>query len=545
MPEPGRKLLSFLRRSRREELQEKKITFDQHLDRTLTEVGLSGELKEAAIDVVLSMPPPVFQTIYNQMSEYGWASSQRYSRYREMLKTDGELWGVTNDFASLVQHAFNAIVIRPGYERDEMEEKVLEMAKEFGEAIDIEDYFYANAFNLLRDGDIVIGIDRTKDPWELVPLPMEFVTAVDSLGQIGVRGVSVSRPQYIILDELNMMQSIDEVKLSRHRFKMDDIMHIPWCNKGTVVEDNMGRITYNVWSQSPLQAIKKTFEWKQHITDIDILWRSRMPPRMHHQLDMEAYAPEKFKGTREQQITASRSAAQAVIDEYAVGVEYKKADQDYITGAHVNIAVVEANSTNYHAPNEMFEYFIMVYCAITGVPKAAFQGESGGSFAADLIISNYAAMRAEIIARKIAKAFTKLIRDYLTWKWGQNPRAFPKKNIEKIEVQVSLMFNKDFRELGRFISLLAGTGAVTQDELREYLGKLPLTAEEKKRILYIGQGGPVIPGADLPEPVAPGGPGRAGDHGRTAGDSAAAAKQGSGTSRYPETPHSEGKGQDT
>lgn len=526
-----------------------RIEVPEKIDQYLADANLSAEdkvaVKEMIEDVSMSLPPPVFKTIIHQRISYAWKTGeQRYARYREMVATDPELYGVINDFASLVRHAFNAVIIRPGHEMSETEELVLEKAKEFADSFEIEEYFYAAAFNIVKDGDVIIAIDMSEDPWRLVCLPMEYVTALDDMKQYGDPGYAISKPIAYILDEQELLQyGKEEIKIDRRTYPIERIIHIPWNNKGTIIKDNLGRICYNVWSQSPIHPLQKTFEWKQHATDVDIIWRARMPPRVHHKLNLEAYAPENFKGSRQQQLAASRTAGQAVMDEYSENAEYKEADQDYITGQEVDIGIIESKSTNYHAPNELFEYFIMVFCAIVGVPKAAFQGESGGSFAADLIISNYASMRAEIIAVKIAKKFTKVIRDYLTHLYEKDPKAFPKKHIKKVEVQVSLMFNNDFRELGRFLSLMAGTGAFTQDELREYLGKLPLTKEEIKRITFIGPGGTQFPGYE-PPPVPTGGTGGRPDGSRTGADAAAQAQRG-GADDYPETPASQSKGQDT
>jgi len=285
------------------------------------------------------------------------------------------------------------------------------------------------------------------------------------------------------------------------------------------------------------------FEWKMLTIANDILWRNKMVPRLHHQMNLEAYAPEKFSGDWKTKLSAARTAAGLVLTEYAQNMEHRKVDQDYVTGAEVNINVLESDSTNYHAPNELFEYFITVYCAISGVPRSSIKGESQGSFASDIMVNNYVAMRAEIMAKKIGKAFTKLIHEYLEEKYEQNNKLFRKTDIEKIEVQTSLMFNKDYRELGRFISLLAATGVLTQDELREYLGMLPLTDEEQDRLVLVAGSSILLPEKaqdKLDESMKKQSAGRIGGA-RTPADSKAKAGEG-GSDKYPDTPQTEAKG---
>lgn len=515
-------------------------------------MGLSAENAVIAAElsatipfnVSYSVPPPVFQTIVTQRQDYKWDYDQRYGRYREMLANDGELRAAVDGFAFMTQHAFNAVVIHPGHEMSEGEKNLIEIARDFADHLELGECFYACGNNIIRDGDIVIAIRKSVDPWELVFLPMEYITAVGSLDEIGDSSRVITQATYYILNEQNLFFGgiqhgqigLEELLEGRDYYHKDNIIHISWNSKGTVVVDNFGRTCYNVWSMSRLQSIQKNFEWKMNMGDIDITWRNKMVPRLHHQLNMESYAPEKFTGAWEDRLIASRAAGQSVLTEYAKNSEYKHPDQDHITGDAVNISVIEPQSTTYHAPNELFEYFISVYCAITGTPKAAIKGESQGSYAAELLINQYASMRAEIIAKKIGRHFTTFIRDYLVHLYKQNTKAFSKKAIKDIEVQVNLMFNKDFRELGRFISLLAASGILTQDELRKYLGMLPLTDKEQERLVLIAGTQSILPGKPGKEiserATAGGGVGRQ-DPTRTPQDSKGHA-QGGGKADYPE-----------
>lgn len=516
-------------------------------EKSLREIYLGMGIPEQDVDTAIygtySIAPAVFQTVVREREDYTWEYSGRYARYREMLEIDGELRAAVDDFAFMIEHAFNAIVIHPGHEMSAGEENTIKLARDFGDHLDIGGCFYACGNNILQDGDIVIAIRRSRDPWELVFLPMDYITAVQSLDQIGDDSRVVTEANYYILNEQNLFFQgiqhgeigIEDLMEGRDYYYKDDIIHISWNNKGSVVKDNYGRTCYNVWSMSRLQSIKKNFEWKMNMSDIDITWRNKMLPRLHHKINMESYAPEKFSGPWETKLATARTAGQKVLSEYAENSEYKHPDQDHITGDAVNISVIEPQSTTYHAPNELFEYFIAVYCAITGTPKAALKGESQGSYAAELLINQYASMRAEILAKKIGRHFTKFIREYLNHVYEQDSKALSKKAIESVEVQVNLMFNKDFRELGRFISLLAASGILTQDELRKFLGFLPLTDEEQERLVLISGANTVLPGSagkELSKRAVSSGGGRR-DPTRTPQDSKGHATQG-GKGDYPE-----------
>ena len=416
--------------------------------------------------------------IYNKLLRLG----NKYEIYRTLVEIDPELYGALNRLALMVRHAYQGIGVAFGKELDPKEEELLRIVTDFERKWKLRDLFYSVAFHLLRDGDdiYVVKIEDGVGLVDMKPLPIAYVTIVESEDQIGNAGAQVFEPNIYVLNEMDQPL---EYGGKRQTWTKDEVIHFSLNNKAELIYDTVGRLTFGVWSLSPLEPLKPRLYWKLAVLIDDIILRHRLVPREHHKLDLSAFDPNLFAGeTLEDRIRKAKEAARKHIDEYkrTIAQPLKEVDKSYITGKDVEITYVEPRHVTYIDPNPLLDQISRSIMAAIGAPEAAVTGRGRGTYATELVVASYAALCAEAIADIIKEKVLELVRRSIRAKYRNR---FTDEDLNKIDIRIKLMLGFEKSEAVRRAAVMATTGIATIEELRNEVGLLrPLTEEEKQRL---------------------------------------------------------------
>lgn len=460
-------------------------------------------------DVKLTTTPPVVQT-FHLAREIFEKSLNKYQLYREMERADAELYADIQDFAHTVRTCYAGISIETGEQLDAREKKLLESAKFLAKKFKFQSRFFTIGKHVVRDGNCVYVLDPRetlvidggasglqlaqieqmpdKMVQELQMLPMPYLTAVDLKRQIGqVTGSDVSGNiqvydgNYYILNE----QTADK----RRVYTKNRILHFKLEEEGEEVSDLLGRYTFGVWSTSPLLPLKLTVLYKRSSTLDDMAWRHKMLPREQHLLPMDAFMPENFEGdTPEEQMAAAKTAAQTEFLDYATQMKEIQSDENYITPDTIKIEMIEPRSTTYKDPNQLIDQQNRTIHRALGLPPMT--GDSTASYAYGLIVSSYATVRAKNVAEHIKSVFEPFLRSQLIlWSKAGNFKqdgamvVFTEEDVEKVNIKLQLILDKDRFELVRQASMMSQMDCYTRQEIRDTTGHGPLDDKELPNVV--------------------------------------------------------------
>ncbi|KXH76258.1 MAG: hypothetical protein AM326_03090 [Candidatus Thorarchaeota archaeon SMTZ-45] len=421
--------------------------------------------------------PPIIQALESALQPMQ-GTRNRYKTYQSFLRMDPEINNAVTRLSLLVQFAYKGVVIRAGKELTTDEETLLKNAKDFAKTMDFRGRFFYIAKHLLRDGDEVF-VTHTDNAaaanlgvQQIQPLPITKLTGVTDEGQIGKTDTNIVGPAMIYV-----VNESDESK--RQKFPQNDkqkVYHVALDNHAEEIYDNMGRYTFGVWSESPLEALRTRVLWKQAILIADILWRYRNVPREVHELDVSMFKPEDFTGeTPAARLSNYQTAIRAYLRAYADEIKKKKVDQGYVIPSGTKIYYTEPKRVAYTSPNEVIDQ--INESIIKGL--SAYDVEAG-TYATALVVSSYVVLLPDLIAVKIKDILLEVLKMHLRKKHNTTDE-----NLEKVDIRISLVLDIFRGELIRQMALLAATGTQTIDELRDYIGQDPITDKQAERLIEI------------------------------------------------------------
>ena len=232
-------------------------------------------------------------------------------------------------------------------------------------------------------------------------LPMFSVTAVSNDDQIGQPSTYLIQPpiKYYIVNEL--ISNMPTSSMNMQKFRASRVIHFRYDPTPTMVIDNIGRWTYDVWSMSPLRPLESIIVWKQQILYLDILWRSSHVPRLHHKIDLSMFDPENYTGSLLERISKARADAAAYLREYVEKLRGKRPDQDFVTSKDVDITVIEPK-TSYMDPNQIVEQLSNAIFVSLGINESIVKGRSKSSYATEFLLKSYTGMVAYDLAYRTA-----------------------------------------------------------------------------------------------------------------------------------------------
>jgi len=432
-----------------------------------------------AAQITAAATPPVYQLI-TDIKTFWQEFENPYDLYEQMAN-DPFISGALNAIAAEVTRCFQGLEIKSDTELTSKQQELLKMGQEVYDELQLDLHIPSTAFNIMKDGDVIFIWDNG----QLRQLPIKYMSITETKEQIGkMTGIEPDQDVPDLEQQLAIFKPnfyiFCEGMPTEIPYTADQVIHISRNPSGQQVYDRFDRYTFGVWSKSPLRPLKDFFTFKQNMMIIDGLWRQRMVPREHHILQLSSvFDPNRMRGgSYEERVTTAETLARSAIKKYRDDIKTKEADQGYCTSDGVEIKIVESSTRTYADPNPLFEYCDKAVSAALGVTRAALVGDTQGSFAQELVLSSYAAMRAEELAKIVARAFIKVIRTKVQ---GRTKTIFEDEDLRTLDFKLELILNQDRDLLSRVVSTFAATEKFTYDELRDMAGYPPLTKKQMKR----------------------------------------------------------------
>lgn len=411
------------------------------------------------------------KVIYEKISK----STNRYQTYRLLREVDSELYGAIDRVSKMVRSSYAGFHIKTGEEVSPSEQELLDELKLFEKDFKIKNYYSAISTLLLTYGDALFinRYDQNVGLVEFKSLPIEYMTVVENRNQIGDITAQIFEPNFYILNELSENSTI---------FSGDDIIQFTLGVEGSTVNDLVGRYTYGVWAQSPVESLRAALLWKLSLRLNDMLLRNHMVPRQHHKLNLEGFVPQNYPGdTVEERYAAAKAAAEAHINAYKnnVATPMKEADKSIITGNDVEIGYVEPAHVTYVDPNPLIDEINKSIWASIAPIEAAVTARGARSYAAELVISSYSQLIAETVADFINEPLLGVARKHIETKFGGQYNE----ELDKLYVKSQFIMGIERGERIRQGAVMYASNSITPDEFRDLVGLDPLTEKQKQQIL--------------------------------------------------------------
>ncbi len=458
--------------------------WDRLAGRSSSSPRVASGISAASFDLQYPILTPL-KVIYNRISRV----SNVKEMYRLFKEVDPVLAGAIDRIAAMVRTSYQGVGVKIGEELESEEEELYEIVKKFEKDFKIKEHFYAIADTILTYGDAVyiakyktsVGLS------EFRPLPMEYLTAVESKEQMGDSSGQVYEGNIYLLNEMGVgvRGFTDSDKADSLQWKRKEIAHFARSDISSTVDDIIGRFTFGVWSVSPIEPLRPQLLWKLALQINDLVLRQHLVPRQHHKLDLDRFRPELYAGdTIEERMAKAKAAAEAYIATYAttVAVPLKDVDKSIVTGKTTEIGYLEPSKVTYLDPNPLIEQVNQnIYAAFAPV-ETAVTGRGARTYATELVVASYATLCAESIADIIKTEFLKIIRKHVQTKYKNKYDE----HLDKIDIKIRLELEILKGEQVRRLAILSAIPIMTADELRAEVGKEPLTKEQQAKVISRG-----------------------------------------------------------
>jgi hypothetical protein len=391
----------------------------------------------------------------------------------QIYKMEPEVGGASDRISTMIGEAFKGYILKNVKEKiDSNEQAMVDKANDIYEEIDTRDWVEAFADILMMHGNLYTHEDPKTLSIEV--LPNERVTLLDNLTRLKNAGTTViNQANFLVIDEGESTEKIyypKEFKITRYK------------NTPLYAEDNCGRSTYGIYSISPMHRTILPVWRKRQLSIIDILWRAKSVPREHHKFDANMFNMGNYTGTLDQRRTAARADAEAQMKTYADNIKKQAPDMGYVGLDSIDISIVEPKGASYMDPNKAVDQLDgQLFIAMT-TPRSILAGGGGqggggrGSYATELMVSNYVMMKITQMSRKIKPLILGNIRKRLL----KVNSSWP---VDKLDVKIDLVLANSKLELFRQAAIMGQLEAYTEDEVREYTGYAKLRDDQRPHIL--------------------------------------------------------------
>jgi len=445
--------------------------------------------------------------------------------FEQMYKHEGDIGAGIDRVSTLVSEAFKGIVPQDiGTELEEKEEKCLKDAKKIYDKMRVDVMAETYSEVLQTQGNLFIDY---RAPLAPSILPNSLVTFIPDLQYRNSSSVTLfTDPKYLVVNE-QLKPTSPSYLINR-----EDYIHIKYKDTPVMAKDTLGRTTYGIYSISPLHRCIIPVWWKRQILMIDTLLRSKMVPREHHSINAEIFSLEGYQGTPSQQRAAQAADIQAFIAGYINTIKNQAVDQGYVTLDTVTVEEIGGDG-KYLQSNELLKQLQSDIYTGLNVPASIVNGKDAGSYASELVISNYVSSKVIQLAKKIKFVILNMIRDRLLL-------IDPTYPVEIVDIKLELNLSMNKLEAFRQLSLMVAAGVFTEDEIRSVVSYMALTEEQREKIVSSGRIVIGDPGAEPKEPETPTAVGE--KIGTTVNNVAANAARGGGgeDAEYPDTDSSAG-----
>jgi len=414
-----------------------------------------------------------------------------------------EVGGAIDRMSTLVGQSFKGFVLNDVDKTEsDLEKKMLKEAEKLWRDLHGKNIAEMYTEMILIFGDLFL---ERKDNFGLSILPNRFVTVIENEGQL------TTSLNTIMTDE-NILVFCERVTEAQRLIPKENFIHIKYKDTPVFATDLLGRSTWGMYSVSPVQrAILSTWQ-KRQTQIIDILWRWKMVPREIHSIDSTIFSSDKYTGTPAERRASAQADADVFLAQYSKMMEDQQPDQGYTILDTVKIDTLQAGkggTIGYMNSNDLIKQLDDKVWTALNVPKSVVTGESAGSYASELVVSNYVSEKVIQLAEKIRPVILENLRARLKAINGSYP-------VDELDMKLELNMATSKLEMFRQAAMMGSLNAFTQDEIREIVGFKPLTEKQKKDVVQSGGKTPDEVGRDVGQmdPVNP---------------------------KYPETPESDGQ----
>lgn len=346
---------------------------------------------------------------------------------------------------------------------DDIEKKCVKYAEMIAEGIGITDLIEAFTELLMMHGNVYLKDDGIS--YEI--LPNDCVTLVDDKARIGGGGditKVIKSGKILVVDEGKDTEEI-----------VNKFIHLKYKSTPIYVKDNMGRQTYNVYSISPLHRTVLPIWQKRQSMIIDLLWRWSNVPREHHKISSDPFTLDKYEGSWDQRRQKAETAAERTLDRYVDNITSKVPDQAYVTLDNTDIKVVETRTSHLDTNDLVSQYDDKIWTSLN-IPKSIVNGSNQSSYASEVMIGNYVTSKIIQLGKKLKKPLLKIVRERIK-------QIDPSLPVQKLDIKFELILASSKLELFRELAIMASVGVFTETELRDLVGYIPLTEDQREMLV--------------------------------------------------------------
>lgn len=394
--------------------------------------------------------------------------------YEQFYVWEPEIGGAIDRISTLVRSAFKEWTLNNADDLiDDLEEEMLRTATDIEEQQCIRNYIEMIAELFMMKGNVFIV--ENKD-LSLTVLPNKYCNIVDDKSKIGRSSENIMMvPKYLAFNE----KASNE--FDTHVYSMEDVYHIKYKDTPIFIKDSMGRDTYGFYSISPLQRTVLSVWWKRQCEMIDVLLRWRNVPREHHKINADMFSLANYPGKSSiERQHAAQEDIDLFINKYVESIANQMPDQGYVSTDNVDISMIESR-VNYLQSNELIK---QLDCAITtglNIPQSMINGQDAGSFASELVISNYVSAKIIQIAERIKPVILANMRKRLL---AVNS-SFP---VDELDIKLELTLANSKLEVLREMAIMGSLGVFTENEIRNE-GGWPNLRDEQRPFLVTSDNG--------------------------------------------------------
>jgi hypothetical protein len=388
-----------------------------------------------------------------------WSDLQDEEIQEQLYVWDPEIGGALDRQSTLVAQSFQGPMLR---DKDKTEDKLeldmLKQAKKTCDDMRMADQFETYGEMLPLFGDVYIDI---RDPMTYRIIPNRFVTLIESREQLHLItvGLLLTQGNYLVFNEFLPGEFI---------LGPGEFVHLKYKNTPIYALDKKGRWTYGMYSVSPVsRAILSAWQGRV-LTIIDILHRWRIIPREVHSVNSELFALDQYnQATGVQRLATSQTEANKYISAYNTAIQDQAPDQGYTVLDTITISMLESKNSTYMQTNEAIDQLDSKKWVALNMPKSVVTGDGAGSYASELVISNYVSAKAVQLANKI-KPF---LLDNLRKRLATINAKFP---VDELDIKIELSMAATRLETFHEMAIMGSLDSFTRTEIRARLGYQPL-----------------------------------------------------------------------
>lgn len=393
--------------------------------------------------------------------------------YEQLYVWEPEIGGGIDRISTMVGESFKYFFLHGGSALESVEQEMVDEANSMSETVNIRHNFEVFSELLIMHGNYYI---EHSDDLTLNILPNKHITILDKLERLTKPSIS-GEPDDVITAENYLC--LYEGTQSQRIIKKDNFVHVKYKSTPVFCKDNKGRVTYGVYSPSPLHRVILPVWWKRQTMITDILWRLRNVPREHHKISADMFSLDKYAGDLTTKRTAANTDANTFLLNYVKGINTLMPDQGYATLDTVDISMIENSNSNYMQTNELIKQINEQIWGALNLPKSMVAGESHSSYASELVISNYVAQKVLQIGNRIKPMVLENVRKRLLLINSSYP-------TDKLDIKLDLNIAATELETYRQAAIMA-TLPFTETEIRESMGYSALRDDQIDDLFYTKQ----------------------------------------------------------